>query len=448
MTIADAICWTVVLIVAIQTCFALTFAAILFRNKPTLDTDYTPLAAIVLCLRGADPFLRQCITRLLDQDYPDYELHVVVDSHQDPSQQILREFESNPRLSVSVLEHPAETCSLKCSSLVQAIGELDPSFEIIALCDADCVPHRTWLAELVVPLACSEVGATTGNRWYDPPDAAGASLLRYLWNVPASVNMILLKIAWGGSLAIRRRVLLETGLLEKWSYALCEDTMLYRVLRRHGYRQVFVPSVMMVNRESCTLGDLMKWIPRQLLTAKLYHPSWPATVGYGILSFIVPLLAAGLAFVGWMRSDMASIRMALLVFAGFELSNVLLVALCQWSVCRQLSNEEAKPRWFGFRREAKEFLPYDGLPSPLKVTTDTDFRQTNGKLAAAVRVTSLLMLPIWIVFAQLLAPLSFLRCFLITNITWRGIDYRIRGRKIKRGKYVAFGEPMKQTNSL
>tara|TARA_R110002073_G_scaffold131804_6_gene278523 strand:- start:11127 stop:12359 length:1233 start_codon:yes stop_codon:yes gene_type:complete len=410
VTITEAICWTVVLIVAIQTGFTLAFAAIMFRKRTPANPAYTPKAAILLCLRGADPFLEQCIARLLDQDYPDYELHVVVDSLTDPAQAILQAFEFNSRLHVHILKDPAESCSLKCSSIIQAVRELDPSFEVIALCDADSTPHRTWLAELVAPLARENVGATTGNRWYDPPTATGGSIVRYLWNVPTAINMILLRIAWGGSLAIRRRVIDETGLLEKWSTALCEDTMLFSVLRRHGYRQVFVPSVMMVNRESCTFGDLMQWIPRQLLTAKLYHPSWPATVGYGIISVIVPFLAVALAAIGVVQSDAGAIRTAVIVFVGFELSNLLLVGLCQWAASRQIASSRVMP--------------------------------------ASLGLTSWIMLPVWIVFAQLISPLTFIKCFFTKTISWRGIEYRIRGRQIQRETYSPYRESATETQSL
>ncbi|WP_345686450.1 glycosyltransferase family 2 protein [Novipirellula caenicola] len=395
---------------AIQTGFTLAFAAIMFRKRTPANPAYTPKAAILLCLRGADPFLEQCIARLLDQDYPDYELHVVVDSLTDPAQTILQAFESNSRLHIHVLNDPAESCSLKCSSIVQAIRELDPSFEVIALCDADSTPHRTWLAELVAPLARENVGATTGNRWYDPPTAAGGSIVRYLWNVPTAINMILLRIAWGGSLAIRRCVIDETGLLEKWSTALCEDTMLFSVLRRHGYRQVFVPSVLMVNRESCTFGDLMQWIPRQLLTAKLYHPSWPATVGYGIISVIVPFLAVALVAIGVVQSDVGAIRAAVIVFVGFELSNLLLVGLCQWAASRQIASSRVMP--------------------------------------ASLGLTSWTMLPVWIVLAQLISPLTFFKCFVTKTISWRGIEYRIRGRQIQRGTYSPYRESAMETQSL
>lgn len=410
MTIAIAFSWGVFVIVAIQAAFSLMFVVWMSRRARLPEPSFTPKAAIILCLRGADPFLRQCLQHLLDQDYPEFQLHVVVDSQEDPSRAILRDFESDDRVRVSVLHDPPETCSLKCGSIVQVIRELDPSFEVIALCDADTVPHRTWLADLAAPLHDPTVAVTTGNRWYQPQDPTGASLVRYLWNIPAAINMIVFRIAWGGSLLIRRQVIDEAGLLKKWSRAFCEDTMLDRVVRRHGYRQVFVPNVMVVNRETCTFSDLMNWVPRQLLTARLYHSSWPATVGYGIISSAIPFLAAVVAIVGWMQSDMESVRVAFFAFLAFEISNVVLVLMCETSFHRS----------GGLRENA-----------------------TNG-----LSVASLVKLPFWIVVSQIVSPFWFCKCFLTKSVKWRGIVYHIRGDKIQRGPHTVYSQPTPETRSL
>ncbi|QDT07290.1 Glycosyl transferase family 2 [Rubripirellula lacrimiformis] len=410
MTIAIAFSWAVVLIVAIQTVFSLFFVWMMSRRSRRTNSSFTPHAAIILCLRGVDPFLGQTVRCLLDQDYPDYQLQVVVDHAEDPSAAVLRDFESDDRMRVSVLKDPPDTCSLKCSAIVQAIGDLDSSIEIIALCDADSVPAPTWLADLAAPLQNPDVAVTTGNRWYHPQDPTAASLVRYLWNIPAAINMIVFRIAWGGSLAIRRCVIDEAGLLDKWSHAFCEDTMLDRVVRRHGYRQVFVPNVMVVNRETCTFGDLMNWVPRQLLTAKLYHPSWPATVGYGILSSAIPFVAAVVAVVGWFRSDFDSVAAAGIALVAFEIANTVLVLMCERSFQRNALNDDCES---------------DGL-----------------SLGTCVK------LPIWIVVSQIISPIWFCKCFFTTKVKWRGIAYQIRGGKIQRGPHAPYCDPGTQSRSL
>ena len=140
---------------------------------PVADSKL-PKAGVVISLRGADAGLQNCLRGLLDQDYPDYNVEIVVDSERDPAWQIaqaaIREAAvrktRGERAKGRALVFRQPTCSLKCSALIQAVGEFDESHAVIAFCDADVVPHCTWLRELVGPLLDPAVGATTGNRWY------------------------------------------------------------------------------------------------------------------------------------------------------------------------------------------------------------------------------------------------------------------------------------------
>ena len=126
---------------------------------------------MVLCLRGSDPFLQQTLENVLRQDYPRYSVRVVIDSYEDPAWQVVVQVVArSPAITpeVVVLTDRLETCSLKCSALVQVLSDLDESYEILALLDADTLPHPTWLRELATPLADPMIGASTGNRWYMP----------------------------------------------------------------------------------------------------------------------------------------------------------------------------------------------------------------------------------------------------------------------------------------
>ena len=62
------------------------FVRALYRFRRVLPADNDcPKAAVVLCLRGTDPFLEDCLRAVLNQDYPQYEIRIVVDSRQDPA---------------------------------------------------------------------------------------------------------------------------------------------------------------------------------------------------------------------------------------------------------------------------------------------------------------------------------------------------------------------------
>jgi glycosyltransferase involved in cell wall biosynthesis len=251
-----------------------------------------PKTAVILCLRGSDPFLSTCLEGILHQDYPRYDVRIVIDSPDDPAwetvaQAVARSGRTDVRVRPLTERRP--TCSLKCSSLLQAVSELDTSYEVIALLDADTTPHRTWLRELVAPLADVRVAAATGNRWYMPASVSWGSLARWLWNAAAVVQMYWWRIPWGGTLAVKTSVLRQSDVLDRWARAFCEDTMLYDVLRRLGCRVAFVPSLIMINREDCCLAGFYRWVRRQLLTVRLYHPSWVFVVGHGLGTFTAQL---------------------------------------------------------------------------------------------------------------------------------------------------------------
>jgi cellulose synthase/poly-beta-1,6-N-acetylglucosamine synthase-like glycosyltransferase len=150
-----------------QAVSAIPFLWTMRRARRGQAAASSPKTAVVLCLRGCDPFLPACLEAILKQDYPCYDLRIVVDSREDPAWKIVEQVVarcSTTKVQVRPLTARRDTCSLKCSSLLQALSELDDSYEAVALLDADTVPHRTWLAELVAPLADERVGAATGNR--------------------------------------------------------------------------------------------------------------------------------------------------------------------------------------------------------------------------------------------------------------------------------------------
>lgn len=303
--LATAVFWTLVALITGQAVLALRFILALRRRPPALPPDSAcPRAAVVLCLRGADPFLPRGLRALLAQDYPDYSVHVVVDHQDDPAHAVVQEVRAatgSPRLHVAVLEERLETCSLKNSSLVQAIGGLERAVELVAMVDADTLVHPTWLREMVAPFADPRVGASTGNRWYMPEHASWGALTRHQWNVCACIMMYWLSIAWGGSLAVRASVLRDSGILARWRTSLFDDTLIPRVLQEGRWKLAFVPSAMIINREDCNLKGFFAFGRRQLLSARLHHPGWPGVLALAPVIAVPTVVAPAVlvAALGW-----------------------------------------------------------------------------------------------------------------------------------------------------
>ncbi len=375
----------------IQGLLAIAFIRAIMRFRQGLSHNPTPpRTAVVLCLRGRDPFLEKCLESLLKQDYPDYQLHVVVDNRQDPAWQVAESLANRygaDRVSIEALDERQDTCSLKCSAVTQAIGRLDETFQAAALVDADTMPHRSWLSELTAPLADEHIGAATGNRWYMPGAGSWGAMVRYLWNAAAIVQMYWYEIPWGGTLAVKRKVIDDLGLLDRWRNAFCEDTMLRRQLGKRGLRVKFVPSLMMVNREDCGLGACLSWIRRQLLTARLYHPLWPLVLLHGLGTTLVLAAAVVAAAIAALRGDWSAV---LWCAAGLLIYETIMVSLLI-------------PMEIGVRR----IVLSQGGPT--------------GWLSAKI----LLRLVPAIVLTQLVYTLALLGAQFARKVAWRGVCYHI-----------------------
>lgn len=274
--------------------WAARFQRMIMREPPRTDQHLLPPAVVVLAMRGADPFLPDCLSGLMNQDYPDYDVKIIIDSKADPATPVVEEFfAAHPASNVEVLylKDPASTCSLKVSALMQVISQLEERYEVVTVLDADVITEPMWLRSLVIPLANNpDLAATTGIRWFMPDERDLGNMVRRHWNIGAIIQMFLFQIPWGGSLAIRRSLFEEADILEHWSNCLCEDTPLATVLQQANRKLETVPEALMVNRESTSLAGAVRFIGRQLLFAQLYHPRWKWVMLPGILNASVPLI--------------------------------------------------------------------------------------------------------------------------------------------------------------
>jgi hypothetical protein len=353
-----------------------------------------PRAVVVLSLRGADPSLADCLEGLLAQNYPHFEVRIVIDNLEDPSWKIVRQVLSQfpeAKARTYTLAAPRRTCSLKLSALLQALGDLDDSCEVVALIDADVIPHRNWLRDLVAPMSDPTVGAVTGIRWYAPDGAEWGSLVRQVWNSTASVVMYALNIPWGGSLAFRAAILRHSDVLDRWSLSLFEDTGFLQVVSGMGLKLRFAPAATMLNQESTTLDGCYRFIRRQMLNTRLYHGGWPVIFLHGLAFCLAPVVAFG--------ALVASVLLGRWLEAACLVSAQVLAAALMGATLVTLER---------------------------RVRGDVG-SQVSWKMAAAIPLT----------LAVYLA--SLLSAAVMRRVDWRGIIYELRGPwKVKLVKYQPY----------
>jgi len=399
----------VVLLVAGQTLAVAAFVRELLRAQRPASADCSdtaietgcatgmPKAAVILSLRGPDPYLSRTLRALQQLDYPDYEIHLVVDSKSDPVwDNILDALDDMDalnrcgadRVCIRTLRNPASTCSLKCSSLVQAVRALNDSIEVVAFVDGDAVPHRLWLQDLVAPLNDSSIGVVTGNRWFVPKNVHWGTLVRYFWNVGAVVQVWLNGIVWAGSMAMRRDVIDKIELLEAWSKSLSVDATICRQLRKHRLRVRFAPNVMMANRENIGLSKFVGWVQRQLVAAKSCGPNWRVVALHALALTGSQLAALVICLAACLNGSHTACRVSLLAMAVYWVSATLSTVATEFSVRRVLSQNKDHVSWP--RRAWLAFAP-------------------------ALALT------------HLAYPYALLGAYAQKQVSWRGVDYVVRG---------------------
>lgn len=342
LTAASSICLVAMfLLLAGQGAYVLLYwrqlraTSVLQTGDLTSESKPVGRVAVILCVRGNDPSLEECLQALDVQNWPDYQIQVGLDSSDDPAYELVQSFAASAshEVSVHLLKQIPQNGSLKCAVLAEIVEQLDERFDAIALVDADSIVQPDWLETLVKPLSGKSVGAVTGTRWFEPPggnQVPFGTQVRAIWNAAAIVQMHLYKIPWGGSLALKMQTVRDLKLLSRWRTMLCEDTGLKEIFLSAGLRIVHPPSLVVVNREVSSVGEVCNWLVRQLMTVRLYHRHWFWVAVHGLTVGSVTAASAVLLVLSLVLGQWNT---AIALCLGFALYNglgwLLLDRLCQ-----------------------------------------------------------------------------------------------------------------------
>jgi len=373
------------------------------RDAPdpgVLDSSSGPLpeTAVILCLRGREESIPECLAGLVGQEYPNYKLHIAFDSEHDPAVQQVKEFFTGHSTSARLhFFEPSESCSYKCSGIVHVIEQLGDNVEFVAFCDGDAIVDQKWLGELVSPMLQNrKIGATTGNRWFTPYDNSVGGLIRKQWNAAAVVQMQAYDIAWGGTMAVRRSTLETCELKEAWKNSFCEDTTISDKIKQHNLELHRVPGLIIEDRETTTIKQCYRWIARQLLTVRLHHPGWPLVMAHGIATGLATIVAPVAMLILLATGYTTAVRSLFITWVIYQLINFALL----WTI------EKCNERALAKRKS-------DSL--------DKESSTANNNILALIGV-------------QFVHPLALYEAITMNTVKWRGILYYIRGKRISTNR--------------
>jgi cellulose synthase/poly-beta-1,6-N-acetylglucosamine synthase-like glycosyltransferase len=346
-----------------------------------------PKASVILPCKGLDPAFRENVEKLLNQDYPDFEVIFAVAHDTDPAYAHLVELaERSSRPATVIVAGVAAQRAQKINNQLHALEHVRAESEVLVFVDSDVIARPDFLRRLVEPLSEESVGVTTGYRFYIASPTNCAAILRSLWNRVTAWEMANPKFAfaWGGAMAIRKTVFDRAHVRAAWDKAADDDLSLTTSVKKLGLTVRFVPQCLVASDGDAPFSEIMEWTNRQLILTKVYYPQlWMRAIARAsfMLVWLVMML---IATVSWIITQDPSCSIA--IAAGFSIIPVEVFFLLK-----------ARKLWQKILVDRSDYLTESLLSSCLAIP-----------------------------LAHVLLPFMTLASLLTNRIQWRGVTYELR----------------------
>jgi cellulose synthase/poly-beta-1,6-N-acetylglucosamine synthase-like glycosyltransferase len=233
-----------------------------------------PAVTLIVAVTKPCESIGECLLSLASQDYPDYEMIVVV-----TEASVLPAGALPSGVKVTLTGDASRGRLLKAG--VRASMRRS---QVVAFAGSSGVVSAAWLRALVVPLAEAGVGASTGFRWYACEPPTFWSLMESVWNavIAGRLGPGPSEFAWGGAMAITKDVLFQENVAELWTGAEREDLALSRAVINSGRRIAFAPGAMVACIRCATVGQFLRQARREMAQARVSLPGlwWSGLVSH------------------------------------------------------------------------------------------------------------------------------------------------------------------------
>ena len=227
------------------------------KSIEKLSSDQSFMVSIVISNYNGEKHLLECLSSLMQLDYPLYEVIVIDAGSTDNSVAIIKH--DFPKVRVVEKGKIGIGEAINCG-IALAQGEF-----IVFDLNNDDIVDKKWLSNLIQVIANSpDVGVVCGKRFQYGSnkilDSVGGNISFFTGNtLPIGHNKysimynVQMEIDYAPVIATRREILEKVGLCDPVYYIYHEDSDFCLRVKRFGYKIVFVPSAAYWHKGSSTI---------------------------------------------------------------------------------------------------------------------------------------------------------------------------------------------------
>lgn len=227
---------------------ALIFVSRQDNRPPAAGENDWPPVTVLKPIHGMEKNLRENLTSVCSQDYPDYQVVLAVQRRNDPALPLLREIQHQfgPERVELVVVESEPVVNGKVQNLLNALAAA--RHERLVISDSDVLLRPDYLKTIVAPLndpgvgyVCTLYRAVNAGNWCERLELLTLNADFIPSVLFAEVTGTAEDFCTGASIALRRATLEAIGGLQSLGDYLVEDYEMGRRIQALGLRRVVVP---------------------------------------------------------------------------------------------------------------------------------------------------------------------------------------------------------------
>jgi hypothetical protein len=249
-------------------------------SPPTPEPEIKPLPVDILVpLKGVFPDQTKTLESWLNQSHPDYSVVFIVESEDDPANQVVDELCVRYGHARKVVSGISTQCAQKNYGLIAGARSLRPESRIILFCDSTNIAPSDWLQRFVRPLDAGTAEVVTTFRAFDPKPETIGGVGQAVYATFIYLLLVLAPKPWGGATAILRETFERLEVAEVWGRTVVDDLVLGNVLHHAGIKVLFDHRNLLKSPlTGQSIKGLIDYLDRQILFPKFTNPGMWAMI--------------------------------------------------------------------------------------------------------------------------------------------------------------------------